>query len=467
MSTTTTLPSVCVIGAGSSGLPVIKALKDRGIPVTCFERTPNIGGLWCIGNKPYGATAAYDSLHINTDTRMMEYRDLPMPADIPDYPGHADIHRYFGDYAERFGLQEHIRFETAVTTVRRRADGVFEVGTDRGGAQEFDVVVVANGHHWDPRWPEPYPGQERFAGLQMHSHLYRNPEQPANLRGQRVLVVGFGNSAMDIACELGQRTNAARCLLSVRRGGWVAPKWVFGHPSTRIFARSPHWLPWQVGGRLFGLFARLTVGTPMDYGLPRPDHRWLQSHPTISQDFYSRVGHGDVLIRPAIESFGEHEVRFVDGRVEPIDAVIWCTGYKVSFPFLEPGFLPVADNVVPVWNHMMLPGVANLFFVGLYQPLGSIMQPAEAQAKLIADYLHGEVVLPDEATMRREMQAEAQAMRRRYVASARHTMQVDFKPFLRRMERLREQGRRTARAHGARLPVPARARRDVATEQVR
>ena len=89
------LPSVCVIGAGSCGLPVVKALRDKDIPVTCFERTPHIGGIWCIDNKPYGATAAYESLHINTDTRMMEYRDLAMPADIPDYPAHDDIYRYF------------------------------------------------------------------------------------------------------------------------------------------------------------------------------------------------------------------------------------------------------------------------------------------------------------------------------------------------------------------------------------
>ena len=112
---TRSLPSVCVIGAGSCGLPVIKALRDKGLPVTCFERTPHIGGIWCIDNKPYGATAAYESLHINTDTRMMEYRDLPMPPDIPDYPGHEDIYRYFRSYADRFGLWPQIELGTTVT----------------------------------------------------------------------------------------------------------------------------------------------------------------------------------------------------------------------------------------------------------------------------------------------------------------------------------------------------------------
>ena len=272
---------------------VIKALSERGVPVTCFERTPHIGGIWCIANKPYGATAAYESLHINTDTRMMEYRDLPMPTDIPDYPGHDDIYRYFRSYADRFGLWPHIRLDTTVAQARRREDGIWQVTTNRGGQFEFDVLVVANGHHWDPRWPEPYPGH--FDGVQLHSHAYLNPDSPQPLCGKRVMVVGFGNSAMDIACELGQRTVAERCILSVRRIGWVMPKWVFGRPVTRQFVDMPHWIPWWVGGAAVGFLARIAFGQPADYGLPQPDHRWFQAHPTISQEFYSRVGHGDVV----------------------------------------------------------------------------------------------------------------------------------------------------------------------------
>jgi hypothetical protein len=450
-----TLPSVCVIGAGSSGLPVVKALKDNGIAVTCFERTPHIGGIWCIANKPYGATAAYDSLHINTDTKMMEYHDLPMPSGIPDYPGHEDIYRYFRSYADRFGLWPLIRFETEVTRAIRRDDGVWVITTDNGERHEFDVLVVANGHHWDPLWPDPYPGH--FDGVQLHSHAYRNPDSPQVLRGRRVMVVGFGNSAMDIACELGSRTVAERCFLSTRRGGWVMPKWVLGRPVTRQFVDIPHWIPWWVGGAAVGMLARLAFGLPTDYGLPRPDHRWFQAHPTVSQDFYSRVGHGDVIVKPGIRGFEGHTVRFVDGSAETIDAIVWCTGYRLRLPFLDPALVPVDDNYVPLWNHLVAPGIANLFFVGLYQPLGSIMQPAEAQAKLIAEHLCGEVELPDEATMRAEMTRERAAMRRRYVDSPRHRMQVDFAPFLHRIDRVRERGAKLARRRGNPLPVVPRA----------
>ena len=450
-----TLPKTCVIGAGSSGLPVIKALKERGLPVTCFERTPNIGGLWCIENKALGATAAYDSLHINTDTRMMEYRDYPMPENIPAYPSHAQIHRYFDDYAKQFELYPHIRLRTSVERAHRREDGVWEITTDTGERSEFDILVVANGHHWDPRWPDVYSGH--FSGEQMHSHSYRNPSDPIATRGKRVMIVGIGNSAMDIASELSHRSNGVRCILSTRRGAWIMPKWVFGFPLTRPFVSVPHWVPWQLGGLVLDLAARVAFGTPMAYGLPKPDHKWLRAHPTISQDIYSRLGHGDIVVKPGISAFDGRVVRFVDGSEEEVDLIIWCTGYKVSFPFFDPAFLAAKDNYLPLWQRMIHPGVDNLFFVGLYQPLGSVMQPAELQAKIIADHLCGELAFPDMDTMRREMMALQDATDRRFVKSARHTMEVDFVPFLHSLRKLRARGRKLAAARARAGPISLRA----------
>jgi cation diffusion facilitator CzcD-associated flavoprotein CzcO len=428
-------PRTCVIGAGSSGLPVVKALKDRGLPVVCYEKTPNVGGLWCIDNKRFESSAAYDSLHINTDTRIMEYQDFPMPEDLPAYPSHAQIHEYFRAYVERFGLIEHIRFGTEVRHCARGPDARWQVTLSDGSKETFDALVVANGHHWDPQWPDPQP-PGHFDGVQMHSHSYRNPRQPAELQGRRVVVVGLGNSAVDIATELGNRAVAARVMLSVRRGAWILPKWFMGIPITRL--PQPQslfpWVPWQVTSWIMRWVMRLQFGKPTDYGLPMPDHRPLQSHPTVSQDLLSRIGHGDIAVKPPIRELRGDRVVFEDGSEEPADAIIWCTGYKVSFPFLDPGLVEVRDNVVPLWNRTLLPGVDDLFFVGLYQPLGSIMQPAELQGRIIGEYLCGRLEFPDERRMRADMQREQRALERRYLRSRRHTMQVDFGPFMHRLK---------------------------------
>lgn len=449
------LPRVCVIGAGSSGMPVIKALSDRGIPYDCFEKSDQIGGNWCFRNANR-MSAAYESLHINTDCRLMEYADYPMPPGTPDYPGHRVIMEYFNDYVDHFDLRESISFETAVEHANRRPDGIWDVQLSTGETRQYDALVVANGHHWDPRWPEPaYPGD--FAGEQIHSHSYIGPEEPMDCRGRRVLVVGMGNSAMDIACELSRPGLAEKVLLSARHGVWIVPKYVFGIPTTRLTAM-PHWVPWKINSWLTRLIVTSQVGKPWKFGLPKPDHRMLQAHPTISQEIFIRLGSGDIHPRPGIRSLAGSGVEFEDGSEEPVDLIIWCTGYKVSFPFFDPGLISAPGNDLPLWERMIKPEIDNLFFVGLLQPLGAIMPVAEAQGRLIGDHLAGRVRLPSPERMRANMEKERRAMFSRYHDRApRHTMQVDYGAYFWRLDRVRRKGAAEARKQGYRLPVPARA----------
>ena len=450
----TELPKVCIIGAGSSGIAVAKAMKDRGISFDCFEKGDNIGGNWCFRNKN-GMSAAYESLHINTDCRLMEYRDYRMPGDTADYPDHRVIMAYFNDYVDHFGLRESITFETSVEKAKRRDDGSWEITLDDGSVRHYDALIVANGHHWDPMWPNPaYPGE--FDGVQMHSHEYLRPEEPVDCRGKKVLVVGMGNSAMDIACELSRPGLAEKLFLSARRGVWVVPKYVFGIPTTRM-TESPTWIPWQVSRFFIGLAVSLNVGKPWNYGLQRPDHKILQAHPTVSQEIFIRLGSGDITPLPGIDRLNGDKVILTDGREEEIDIIIWCTGYKASFPFFDKELLSVAGNDLPLWERMIKPGIGNLFFVGLLQPLGAIMPIAEAQAKLIGDHLQGEVAFPGVSQMTKEMEKERKAMFRRYTDHApRHTMQVDFSPYLGRLKKISRKGRKVAAQGGKRLPIPAR-----------
>jgi cation diffusion facilitator CzcD-associated flavoprotein CzcO len=167
----------------------------------------------------------------------MAYSDFPMPADYPDYPHHSHIATYFDAYVDHFGFRDRITFQCAVTWAKRREDGLWEVTLETGEKRLYDALCVANGHHWDPRWPEPKP-PGKFDGLEMHSHYYIDPATPHDLRGKKVVIVGFGNSALDLACELGRRENTDGVWLSVRRGYWVVPRY-FGADVLDFFNNHP------------------------------------------------------------------------------------------------------------------------------------------------------------------------------------------------------------------------------------
>jgi dimethylaniline monooxygenase (N-oxide forming) len=436
------LPRVAVIGAGSSGIPVAKALKDAGVPHVVYEKSDRVGGNWVFRNAN-GMSSAYRSLHINTSRDRMQYADYPMPRDYPDFPHHTLIARYFDAYVDHFGLRGAIRFETGVARAERRPGGGWAVTTERGDTDEFDLLAVANGHHWDPRGPTPMP-PGTFDGVAFHSHQYIDVDEPHDLRGKRVLVVGFGNSAMDIACELSREGVAARVWLVVRRGGHVIPHYWFGKPLDQTLALPP-WTPWWVRRPIARALHNIAVGDPVRFGLPAPDHQIGEAHPTISSELFQRLGRGDLAIKPAIRALEGRRVRFSDESVEDVDAIVWCTGYNVSFPFLDATVASAPDNDLPLFLRCWKPGLDDLFFVGLCQPLGAVMPIAEAQGKWLADHATGRYRLPSEPAMHAAIARDRLAMNRRYVRSARHTMQVDFDEYLWRLARERRAGVARAR----------------------
>jgi cation diffusion facilitator CzcD-associated flavoprotein CzcO len=441
-----------VIGAGSSGIAAAKALHERGIPFDCFEKSDQVGGNWVFGNRN-GMSSAYRSLHINTSRERMEYSDFPMPKSYPDFPHHTHIAEYFNDYVDRFGVRDRIVFETSVEHARRGDDGVWTVTLDSGETRTYDALAVANGHHWDPRWPEPaFPGE--FNGKQMHAHYYVDNE---DFRDKNVLVVGIGNSAMDIAVE--SSFVARNTFLSSRRGAYILPKYLFGRPLDQIGVNSlTGKLPWGFRQAILSTMYRVGVGKVQDYGLPEPDHKLGDAHPTISADFLNRIAHGEMTWKPNIDRLDGDRVVFEDGSSEEIDIIVYCTGYKVTFPFFDEDFVSAPDNDLPLFRRVFKPGIDNLAFIGLLQPLGAIMPLAEAQGRWLASYLRGEYRLPPLPEMEADVRAERERMFRRYVASKRHTMQVDFDNYLYELGKELKAGAARARAAGFALPVAARAR---------
>jgi len=185
---------------------------------------------------------------------------------------------------------------------------------------------------------------------------------------------------------------------------------------------------------------KMSIGEMTDYGLPKPDHKLLEAHPTVSSELLPRIGHGDIAVKPNIDRFtGARTVRFADGSEEEIDLVVYCTGYKITFPFFDPEVLSAPDNRLPLYRRVVPVQRPGLYFIGFIQPLGPIMPLAEAQAEWVADLLGGRAKLPPEAEMRSDIAEEEAKMRKRYVASKRHTVEVDFHPYLREIRRERKQ----------------------------
>src|SRR3954469_7678649 len=443
----TQLPTACVIGAGSSGIAALKTLHGRGVPVTAYEKGDRVGGKWVFQNVN-GMSSSYRQLHINTSRERMEYADFPMPKSYPDFPHHTEIAAYFNDYVDHFGLRDRIAFETGVERAERRPGGGWEVTLDTGETRPFDMLLVANGHHWNPRWPDPpYPGS--FDGEQMHSHHYVDAQA---WKGKKVVVVGIGNSAMDIATEASYVADDV--VLSSRRGAYVLPKYLFGKPLDQIGVnRFTGALPFAARRGVLEALYRLGVGRVEDYGLPKPDPRIGEAHPTISADFLNRVVHGEVTWRPNVVELAGDRVRFEDGSEEEADVIVWCTGYKVTFPFFAPPLISAPDNDLPLFRRVFHPDLPDIAFIGLLQPLGAIMPLAEAQGRWVAAYLRGEYHLPAPAAMRADMEREREQMFKRYVASARHTMQVDFDNYLYDLAKELRRGAERARDAGFALPV--------------
>jgi len=419
----------CIIGAGSSGLVSAKVLAERGIEFDCFEMGTDIGGNWRYGNDN-GRSAAYDSLHIDTSKQRMAFSDFPMPEHFPVYPHHSQVLEYFEAYAARFGLKSRITFQTEVVSVESTGDDRWTVHTrnlDSHAEQKrmYDAVLVANGHHWNPRRPE-FPGT--FTGEALHSHQYRTPEL---LAGKRVVILGIGNSGTDIAVEAADVASAV--YLASRRGAHVIPRMLLGRPADQFTNPSTAGLPLWLSRSVYQLLLWLARGPQRLSGVPVPPNKLLSEHPTLSQDLLRVTRQGRIVCKPTISRLEGNRVEFVDGSTVEADVVIYATGYEITFPFLDRSVIDPVDNRVALYKQVVDPSRPSLYFIGLIQPLGAIMPLAELQAHWVARLIEG-AGLPPTAAMESDIAATTDSRAERYVDSPRHTIQVDFYPYMQLMK---------------------------------
>jgi dimethylaniline monooxygenase (N-oxide forming) len=418
---------ICVIGAGVSGIAAARALQRAHLPFVCYEAGSKPGGLWRFGNDN-GMSRIYKALHTNTSRGRTGFSDYPMPVWFPDFPHHSQVYEYLEDYLDQFELTDAIRTRHRVVKVAPSEAGGYAVTVERPDGtpqiERFKSIIVCNGHHWDPYRPE-LPGS--FDGELIHSSEY---EIPADYDQKRVLIVGAGNSACDISCDLARTANVT---VSTRSGAHVIPKYLLGKPldlwTTEVTSR----LPISIQRLLFSMLVFLARGSQSRYRFPKPETKFLTSHPTISSELLNLVGHGLIESRPGIELLDGNHVRFTDGSVDQFDTIILATGYSVTFPFFEPDFVSAESNDLPLFGEVVHPTHDQLFFVGLVQPLGALAPLAEAQADWIAALLSGTAKLPSREEMWNTIKRDKEIRNRLFTKSRRHTMEVEFFGYLRRL----------------------------------
>lgn len=390
--------------------------------MVAYERGARIGGNWVFSTES-GHSSVMESTHLISSRRHSGFSDFPMPADYPDYPSHRQVLAYFESYARHFDLYPAIRLGTGVSRAEPLADG-WMLTLDDGRREQCDHLLVASGHHWDPRMPG-YPGT--FSGELLHAHDCRTAER---FRARRVLVIGGGNSACDLAVEAGRV--AAFAAISVRRGYYIVPKFLFGQPPDVLNARLL-WLPRTIRNAVQRLVWRLVTGGMAAHGLPEPTHRILDAHPTVNSELLDGLRHGRVTPFPDVARWEGKTVHFVDGRQETFDTVVAATGYRITFPFLDRALVDFGDGEVPLHLRIFPANLRRLYFIGLVQPQGCIWPLAEAQAQLVAAVIQGKRHLPPDLPAR--ARADADRIRRRYTDSARHSIEVDFHEYRREVWR--------------------------------
>lgn len=420
---------VCVIGAGPSGITALKNLLDEDIEVVAYDRNSEVGGNWIYSDNE-SHSSVFETTHIISSKTLSQYEDFTFDEfdkTVADYPSHDELRRYFQAYARKFNLYDHIEFDTMVLNCERLGPDRWEVLLEKKGVQSteyFSDLVVCNGHHWNPRYPK-YPGS--FSGEFIHSHQFK---KAAPFEGKRVLVIGGGNSACDVAVET-SRVSASTAI-SMRRGYRIIPKFFMGKPTDKV-GEGLAWLPIWMRNILSEILIKLTNGSNKLYDMQKPDHPFGATHPTINDELLYKIRHGKVHPKVDIKKMDGQTVHFKDGSYQDFDVIIACTGYILSHPFFNKGFLDYSKGPVPLWLKMFHEEYKNLYFVGMFQPLGCIWPGAELQAKIMARELAGKWKRP--ANIKALCQKEVSHPHYRQLDTPRHTITVDYHKFRRQLLR--------------------------------
>jgi hypothetical protein len=358
---------VLVVGAGPAGLAVAGRLTARGRRPLVIERSTDVGSAW---------RTHYERLHLHTIKTRSSLPGMAFPADYPRYVPRGKMVEYLESYAARFEIRP--RFGEAVSSIVARA-GNWDTRTALGNTFVSRCVVLATGANDVPHVPQ-IAGRDLFGGRVLHSRDYRAPREFA---GERVLVVGMGNTGAEIALDLAEHGVAVD--LSVRSPVNVVHRDVLGRP-TQLTSIALSRLPTAWGDWLARWLRDLTVGDLTPYGLQL---RELGKTPVIDVGTLARIRAGDIVVRPGLERFTERGVRFGDGTQSDYDTVVLATGYRSGVAALLPGTtLPVDAAGLP--QELIGAGEREgLYFVGYDVRQPGVLRTIDRQSGPVVESIEG------------------------------------------------------------------------------
>ena len=381
---------VIVIGAGAAGLAVAKELKCNAVPFQVFEAHDEIGGLWNRGND---GSPAYLNLVTNS-SKSTTYLDKRAPAAWPSYFSQQSALKYLDDFAKRYQLESHIRFRCGVDRVESLGEDHWKISFQERGpghrqSVEGRAIVVCTGLHRQQNGFIPDELLRAAAASEIgyiHSSAYRDN---APFTGKRVVVVGFGNSAADIATEVSEV--AAETIVSTRSVPWIIPLWVLGLPADMIRKLTNRMrVPFAIQIKVFHLLQRIYVGHPDGFGLGAIEHDLLDRLPVSDRGIVKAIKTGRVRLRGPIRHITRTSVRFNGSGADEqhIDHLIFATGYNRVYPILGDDLVaPLADEKMAFPLLIFHPQDKSLLFTSeVNVPQGSWPIFA-SQAKAIVAYL--------------------------------------------------------------------------------
>ncbi len=425
----TTKNKFLIIGTGPCGISALRSFTKHNIPVDCVELHASVGGQWDIKNPN---SSMYESAHIISSRTVQEYKEFPFPEGTADYPHHSVIGKYLNDYVDKFKLRSHIQFNTKVIDTNRLGENSWEVTMEASGevvTKKYKGVIIANGVFSLPNRPK-LKGEETFTGEIMHSSDYK---EASIFNDKRVLIIGAGNSGCDIAVDAIHRAKYVD--MSVRRGYYFVPKYLFGKPADIVGGKIN--LPRKVDLKVKKRILKMFTGDPVKYGFPKPNYELFESHPVVNSLIIHHLGHGDLDIMKDIDHIDESTVHFKDGESKDYDMILLATGYKLNYTFIKKEELNWQGDSPKFFMNIFHPKHDDLFILGMVEATGVGFEGRYNQAEIIARYIKNLDTNPSKIQRfinEKKTNTTDLTAGRKYLKLARMAFYVDKETYLKKID---------------------------------